>query len=290
MKRARHIPLAVQSLPPNGSAQLASCSPTPSLEFTLTLKIRLENGSVRIEPVVAPEPGTTAAPIQIAVASASQQSELPIPASPLRTPNSALSTLRTPHSAFPYALHREGSLWHLRLNGHPAILKHEQALFYVAHLFAHPADPTKKLDLASNYATLRQASLAPDNDEARRRHLQKARELKETLDDPSASESDLSAAREELEQIADHLSRDQRPARDEAKKAADAIRATMNHLLRTLAKSNDPVHRDFATHLLQHVILPSHRFSDPKARHARGELAGCLLYEPPPGVQWSVEA
>jgi hypothetical protein len=37
-------------------------------------------------------------------------------------------------------------------------------------------------------------------------------------------------------------------------------------------------------------LIPSRRFGASQARMARGELTGCLLYEPPAGVAWTVRS
>jgi hypothetical protein len=41
-------------------------------------------------------------------------------------------------------------------------------------------------------------------------------------------------------------------------------------------------------HLQCYLLVPSGRYADPEARKARGEQAGCLLYDPPAGTLWEV--
>jgi hypothetical protein len=128
-----------------------------------------------------------------------------------------------------YALHREGSLWRLTFEDGQAILKHEQGICYVAAMLSQPRERVKKLNLAARYSSPRsqggdgveiydpatgkyeppasmepvhEAALAADDDEARRDYQARARELKETIDDPTETERAKVAAREELEAIA----------------------------------------------------------------------------------------
>lgn len=36
-----------------------------------------------------------------------------------------------------------------------------------------------------------------------------------------------------------------------------------------------------------YLLVPSSRYAGPGARQARGELTGCLLYDPPAGTRWA---
>src|ERR1035438_2840142 len=147
-----------------------------------------------------------------------------------------------------YALHREGSLWQLTFDDGRAILKHEQGICYVAEMLSQPRERVKKLNLAAKYSLPRsqgggieiydpatgrheppasmepvhEAALAADDDEARRAYQARARELKETIDDTTETERAKVGAREELEAISAHLSKDSRTVRDPTKAAADA--------------------------------------------------------------------
>lgn len=220
-----------------------------------------------------------------------------------------------------YALRRDGNLWYLTLDGQSAVLNHEQGICYVAETFSHPREPLKKLNLAAKYSSpkakargsievydpatgkydtpasteaVHEASLARDDQQAREASKARARELKDTLDDPTETERAKAEAREELEQISIHLSKDTRLHRDSTKAAADAIRSAIKKLLRNLsgpggsADSPHSVRREFADHIQRHLIIPSGRYAAPAARKARGDLTGCLLYEPPAGVLWAV--
>jgi hypothetical protein len=220
-----------------------------------------------------------------------------------------------------YALHREGSLWRLTFEDGRAILKHEQGICYVAETLSQPRERVKKLNLAAKYSSPRaqggggmevfdpatgqceppdsaepvhEAALAADDDEARRAYQARARELKEMIDDPTETERAKVEAREELEAIAAHLSKDSRTVRDPTKAAADAVRIGIHRFLHNLVGRGDTVssplavRRGFAEHLHRYLIVPSHRYAGLGARKARGELTGCLLYDPPGEILWEV--
>ena len=220
-----------------------------------------------------------------------------------------------------YALRRDGDLWYLTLDGRQAILTHEQGICYVAEMLSHPRERVKKLNLAAKYSSpkstgrssiqvcdpatgsdgapastepVREASLAADDNEARKSCMAKARELKETIGDPTETEGAKAQAREELEQIIAHLKKDSRQVRDATKAAADAIRCAIKKLLHTLLQpgsssaSPDSVRLQFADHIQRYLVTPGRRYAAPRARKARGDLTGCLLYEPPAGVVWVV--
>ena len=220
-----------------------------------------------------------------------------------------------------YALHREGSLWRLTFEDGRAILKHEQGICYVAAMLSQPREWVKKLNLAAKYSSpkskggggieiydpatgqheppssmepVHEAALAADDDEARRAYQARAREIKETIDDPTETERAKVGAREELEAIAAHLSKDSRTLRDPTKAAADAVRISIHRFRHNLVEREDTVsspllvRRGFARHLQDYLFGPSSRYVDPKARKARGEVTGCLLYDPPAGILWEV--
>ena len=220
-----------------------------------------------------------------------------------------------------YALRRDGDLWYLTIKGHQAVLTHEQGICYVAEMLGHPGERLKKLNLAAKYSSpkskgtsgievydpatgkcaapssteaLHELSLANDENEVRTACRERARELKETIDDPSETETAKEEARQELEEIAAHLSKDSRQFRGPTKAAADSIRCAIKKLLRNLLKpagsaaSPYAVRREFAEHIEKYLGTPSGRYAAPRARKARGELTGCLLYEPPAGTSWVV--
>jgi hypothetical protein len=242
------------------------------------------------------------------------------PAQALKPAAASATRVQPPHQPR-YALHRDGDLWYLTLGRGQAVLKHEQGICCVAEVLGHPGEPLKKLNLAAKFSSpkakarvsievynpatgscdppasaepVHQVSLAADNNEARRAYQERARELKDTIDDPTETEGAKEAAREELQDIIDHLSKDSRQVRDSTKGAGDAVGKAIKRLLDSLSKpggsaaSPQSVRREFAEHLQRYLIIPSRRYAAPGARKARGDLTGCLLYEPPPGVFWTV--
>ena len=220
-----------------------------------------------------------------------------------------------------YALRRDGFLWHLTFEGREAILKHEQGICYVAEMLGHPGERIKKLNLTAKYSApkckgrwsievydpatgkydtpastepVHEAALATDDHEARRAYQERARELIETINDPTETERAKEEAREELEEITAHLSKESRQLRDPTKGAGDAVGKAIKRFLDSLfepegsAASPQSVRRAFAEHLQQYLVIPSRRYAAPRARKARGDLTGCLLYEPPAGIAWVV--
>src|ERR1019366_6189441 len=166
------------------------------------------------------------------------------------------------------ALRREGSLWQLTFDDGRAILKHEQGICYVAEMLSQPRERVKKLNLAAKYSSPRskggggieiydpamgkyeppasmdpvhEAALATDDDEARRAYQARARELKETIDDPTETERAKVEARKELEAIVAHLSKDSRTVRDPTKAAGDAVHIGIKRFLRNLVERGDTV-------------------------------------------------
>jgi hypothetical protein len=130
----------------------------------------------------------------------------------------------------------------------------------------------------ANTEPVHEAPLATDDNEARNAYKARARELKDTIDDPTKTETAKEAAREELEQITAHLSKDSRQLRDPTKAAADAIRSAIKKLLRNLLEpggssaSSTAARKEFAEHIQRYLITPSGRYAAPGARKARGEL------------------
>jgi hypothetical protein len=188
-------------------------------------------------------------------------------------------------------------------------------------MLSRPREPVNKLHLASKYSKagsgheggievydpasgtyltpssaepVHEAALAADYAEASRAGQARARELLETIEDPTETEKAKQEAREELEEITAYLRRDNRKFRDATKAAGDAVRKALDRFLESLLEaggssaSSQTVRRDFAEHLDRYLINPSRRYASPRARRARGELTGCLIYEPPPDVVWVV--
>ena len=157
-----------------------------------------------------------------------------------------------------------------------------------------PRDAHGQYEPPASLEPVHEAALAGDDMEARRAYQARARELKETIGDPTETERAKVEAREELKVIAAHLSRDSRTLRDPAKAAGDAVRIGINRFLRNLVGRGDTVvsplrgRRGCAKHLQRYLLVPSSRYAAPRARQARGELTGCLLYDPPAETRWAV--
>jgi len=157
-----------------------------------------------------------------------------------------------------------------------------------------PRDAHGQYEPPASLEPVHEAALAGDDMEARRAYQARARELKETIGDPTETERAKVAAREELKVIAAHLSKDSRTLRDPVKAAGDAVRIGINRFLRNLVGRGDTVvsplrvRRGFAKHLQRYLLVPSSRYAAPRARKARGELTGCLLYDPPAETRWAV--
>ena len=156
-------------------------------------------------------------------------------------------------------------------------------------------DPaTGQYEPPASLEPVHEGALAADDLEARRAYQARARELRETIGDPTETESAKVAAREELEAIAAHLRKQSRPVRDPTKAAADAVRIGIHRFLRNLVGRGDTatsplrVRRGFAKHLQRCLLVPSSRYAAPGARKARSELTGCLLYDPPAEILWEV--
>ena len=219
-----------------------------------------------------------------------------------------------------YALRREGEIWQLTMGGQRTSLVGGRAVRYVARLFGCPGVPVRAVRLAAEIqsqiglqagltsipdpggrAVLLEAGSiveeSPDRigdartlRELKRQHA----ELETILDNEQASEPEKAEAEREVEENEklqhEYLGRFQ----GTAEKAARAVRKAIyrfRNALREPARGQKvahPVLVRFADHIEKHLILPSMRFSGHRAWIARAELAGCLIYEPPPGVVWAV--
>jgi hypothetical protein len=121
----------------------------------------------------------------------------------------------------------------------------------------------------------------------------KFRELLEIIEDTTLPQDERDAAQLELDEL--HHAMDGAAGRavvDGAAKAAERVRKAIKRLHAKLANAIDEnraanvVLRDFAEHLLTHLIIPSSRFNRGKGSRNRAGVAGTFIYEPPPGVVW----
>jgi len=220
-----------------------------------------------------------------------------------------------------YGLRKGLGVWKLVFEGKEAELKHERGILYVAWLLANPPEqPIHALDLAAkipeiyrhqlalnqiadpstgraapvqSHARIQERSLSLDDAQSLRVLLRKEKELEAILDDENESEPVKQEALRELEAIAEFQRQRGRRSQDSAQRAVRAVRMAIVRFHRRLLTAIDrsgnphPVLRPFAAHLEKHLLIPSARYCGPTGNRARGPLAGCFTYEPPPGVIWS---
>ena len=151
----------------------------------------------------------------------------------------------------------------------------------------------------SDDATISEENLDKDTERILAAHRAKAQEFRETLQDPDALPSDKKFAREQLQQIIAFLGTEKRVARDPNTCAARRVRKSIQRLCDNLAPQEpgpdapDPVAREFAGYVAQYILGPIRRYTTAKkganVRVARGELAGQLTFECPPGHCWSAQ-
>jgi hypothetical protein len=224
-----------------------------------------------------------------------------------------------------YALRRGRVCWVLDFKPDSTQVKHEIGLGYVACLFSEPDKPLPSAALFSKFSGghrkdvaneelpdpetgrlmpvtdgVGMAQLPPDKDEAKARsaYSAKLREYKETADDPAIPEAERLEAQRVYDELFAFLREHYRPAPSPGqavtKLVHKSIRRLCEHLLQPIPgeKTPDPVATAFAAYITAHILLPSRRYTRAKpgarVRIARGELAGRLIFECPPGDRWSV--
>jgi hypothetical protein len=220
-----------------------------------------------------------------------------------------------------YALRRRRGLWLLVFEGEEAQFKHEKGAEYVARLLTERG-PFHALELAVGPAggpacvglrrgegggggegavlkevldvggIVQERSAALDEREAREALMEQRRRLEAVANDEKGAALKRAAARRDIEAIEKFLrSEPQRPT-DEAQRAVRAVRMAIKRFYQNLLTAVDERGRPdrvlgaFADHLERHLLIPSGRFSGVRAREARGEMAGCFVYERPEGVVW----
>jgi hypothetical protein len=224
-----------------------------------------------------------------------------------------------------YSLCREPACWVLVYEGHRVHLKHEMGLHYVSYLLRHPNQALSGATLFSKFhpqspatsgitqlalpdagelidlpddATLSEENLDQDTQRILAAHKEKAQEFREILQDQAASAADRKFAQERLREIIHFLATQKSTTRDPNTRAARRVRKSIQRLRDHLAgpeagqPAPDAVPREFADYIEQHMLVPSRRYTlarkGANVRVARGELAGHLIFECPPGHRWSV--
>jgi len=222
-------------------------------------------------------------------------------------------------------LRRRRALWEEVFDGEEAQFKHEKGAEYVARLLAERG-PFHALDLASKTGsaggavsispgrvqrtnrsrteaslrevldvggTVQERSAALDEKEARKALMEQRRRLEAVANDEKAPTRKRAQARRDIEAIVKHLRSQPRRPTDEAQRAVRAVRMAIKRFHGNLGAAvnargrPDRVLAAFAEHLERHLLIPSGRYSGARARAARGELAGCFVYERPKGVEWN---
>jgi hypothetical protein len=141
--------------------------------------------------------------------------------------------------------------------------------------------------------TVQERSASLDEREARQALMEQRRRLEAVARDETAPERKRAAAQRDIEAIVKHLRSEPRRPTDEAQRAVRAVRMAIKRFHRNLLAAVDERGRPdrvlaaFGEHLERHLLIPSGRYSGARAREARGELAGCFVYEEPQNVVWS---
>jgi hypothetical protein len=193
----------------------------------------------------------------------------------------------------PYALHKELGVWTLVFEGKSAVLKHEKGLIYVNYLLKNPPSAplhgVELAELAIGQAIIQEANLSGDSVGSNAKIIQLATELKEVIQDPTATEKAKEDARKELGELADIQKSIRKTRATNLEKTVRAIRRALVRLQKRLANAREggkphTVLVPFAEHLLKHLLIPSERYG----RHrAKTGVAGCFTYEPPAGLIWA---
>jgi Transposase zinc-ribbon domain len=220
-----------------------------------------------------------------------------------------------------YTLRQGEESWLLVFAGQRATFRRELGATYVAFLLTHCAllplhalrlaalcsryqpkldcattllDPaTSKSILVDRDVTLQQRSLSLDDDETLQALRLKRDRLNSAANDQLSSPMERATAQQEILDIEQFLHRQPGRTSDAAQRAVRAVRMAIMRFYRHLLAPDpatgkpDPVLVLFAEHLRQFLLIPSSRYSAPRARSAHKGLAGCFTFEPPPGITWT---
>jgi hypothetical protein len=236
----------------------------------------------------------------------------------------SLDTTQTPDSS-DYSLRREPVCWVLVFKNGNAFLKYEIGLAYVARLLSQPGEPVPSATLFSECSTGRRKGSSameladpdtgvptpitdgvsisqwpPDNDEdeLRRRCYAELKNYRKTIANPNTPGSKRAEAQRLHDELNTFLKKRYRRAPDPGREVTRLVHRSIQRLCDHLGtpmpgeKTPSPVAVAFAEYVVQHILVPSRRYTRAKrgarVRFARGELAGRLVFECPPGHRWSV--
>ncbi len=209
------------------------------------------------------------------------------------------SLAREPSTSQPQcSLSNTNGFWELTLFGAHGVLPHHHALFFLACLLTDP--PTRPLDgpsLAKNvvatfaehqdFSRILDIIPTPAQETARNRILQ---HRIDTLERVLHDDQEIETYKHEPRTEALHLYHLQdnplpRPPVDHAATGQNILNALLN-LYNSLATATNlrgapnRLQRDFAVHILAHILIPS-------IRHTAKASAYLFTYQPPPGTAWS---
>ena len=203
-----------------------------------------------------------------------------------------------------YTLRRGLGFWELTFEGRQAIFKQELGALYVACLLLDPPpEPIHAVALALKAREfggqalgpaelVQQRSMGLDDAAAVRVLWRRQRALERVLTDEQESEPVKAEALRELEEITEFLRKSPWRSRGGAERCVRAVTRAIKRLHARLAGAVDakglphPVLRAFALHLHEYLLVPSGRGGGYARAQASSGSAGCLTYEPPPGVIW----
>ncbi len=227
---------------------------------------------------------------------------------------------------FRYSLRRQGWCWVLDFIGGRACLKPEIGLSYVGWLLSAPDEAVPCAKVFSRFSAghrkglpiaelpdpetgasrevtdgvgIAQLPASQDEAEARSRYYGQLREYREAIEDPAIPESERAEAQRSYDDLAaflqEHYQRAPDPGRAVTKLVHRSIRRLCDHLREPMPgeRAPNPVAAAFGEYLEKHILVPSRRYTRAKrgahVRIARGELAGRVIFECPPGDRWSVQ-
>ena len=196
-----------------------------------------------------------------------------------------------------YALRNTDGFWELTFDGRTAVLKQNQALFFVAWLLANPpARPlaahvlaAKVYEAFGTHEDFREDSVTgpwqPAAAEEAKLLRVRERALEKILDSKDELEPVKAEALRELEEVYERQQCVTARIRLCVEKSADTLKSALNELIAALAAATDgrgqphPVVRAFALYLLAYLLMPS-------ARASRGKGVGRFRVQEARGVEW----
>jgi hypothetical protein len=231
-----------------------------------------------------------------------------------------------PTDACRYSLRHQRACWLLDFKAGPVQLTPETGLGYAAYLLSEPGELVPSATLFSRFSIghrknvvalelpdpetgrlvpltdgVGTGQLALDKDEAAARSRYRAQllEYEETIGNPAIPESERAEAQGLYDELVAFLKEHYRPAPDPGKAVTKLVHRSIqrlcDHLREPMAgeEAPDPGAVAFAEYIEEHILIPSRRYTrarpGARVRIARGELAGRLIFECPPGDRWDVK-